>query len=298
MSTVALTTAQQQTARNAAVQAATLGYQHEPEVHYTQGSQRWQGIAEHLVASEGHFPNYADCSSFVTWAIWNGLLLLFGSEDVVNASSWQAGYTGTMLANGTTLGRASDMLPGDAVIYGTPGSTGEHTAIVVTAGTVPTVISHGSESGPYRIAYNYRSDIQSLRRYIDGRPHQATVAPTTPGGPTKPEGQNMIASEVANNGTLQLFVVGKNRDTVWNDYQPKNEGWHGGKPGAYPSSLKHFADAPGNKKIRGVTAKRGDSGALHVFVTYDDGSTGHTMQKKGETSWSPAGTFEPFDPVP
>jgi hypothetical protein len=62
-------------ARRIAVRAATLALHHAPNVHYTQDSRRWQGIAV-------------------------------------------------------------------------------------------MVISHGSEGGPYFLPYNYRSDIQSIRRYI------------------------------------------------------------------------------------------------------------------------------------
>jgi hypothetical protein len=248
MPTLALSAQQQTQARNAAVQAATLGYQHEPSLHYTQGAQRWQGIDQRKIASQGQYPNYADCSSYVTWSIWNGLYLLFGMDDVVNASSWAAGYTGTMLANGTSLSRASDMLSGDAVIYGTPGSTGAHTAIVVAAGSVPTVISHGSENGPYRVAYNYRSDIQSLRRYIDGRPHNVItggVAPTPPTPqPPKEEDIVAIATGTNNGGAFHVFVEAKD-GSVWYTWQKKGESaWQGGKQGVSVAKLQPFAPAP------------------------------------------------------
>ena len=56
---------------------------------------------------------------------------------------------------------------GDCVIYGNPGTTGKHTAIVVAVVKgVPYCVSHGSEAGPFYVRYNYRSDIQSICRYI------------------------------------------------------------------------------------------------------------------------------------
>jgi hypothetical protein len=235
MTTVALTPQQQQAARNAAVAAATLALSHEPFVHYTQDSRRWQGIDQRLDASRGQYPNYADCSSFVTWCIWNGIYLPYGMEDVVNGQGWQAGYTGTMLQHGTAISRASDLLPGDAVIYGAAGSTGAHTAIVVASGSTPTVISHGSEAGPYRLAYNYRSDVQSLRRYIDGNPHQASggtaPAPTPP--PTE-EPVVAISAVVKQDGRIEVFcqTEGKDQDTVWHTWQvAKNGGWTGSEKG-------------------------------------------------------------------
>lgn len=143
-------------------QAALLGYHNAPAVHYTQGPSRWQGIDNHLRAWRGQYPNYADCSSYATWCLWQGLGH-FHLDDIVNGADWRAGYTGTMLQHGRTVrGR---LKVGDCVIYGQPGSTGAHVAIVVDS-RARLVVSHGSEGGPYLIAYNYRGDIQSIRRYI------------------------------------------------------------------------------------------------------------------------------------
>jgi cell wall-associated NlpC family hydrolase len=93
----------------------------------------------------------------------------FKVKDVVNGADWRAGYTGTMLNHGRVVEKVADMRRGDAVIYGN-GSPGKHTAIIVgrkggSRGT-PMVVSHGSEGGPYYVAWNYRSDIMSVRRYI------------------------------------------------------------------------------------------------------------------------------------
>lgn len=179
-----LTAGQQQQARSRAVQAARLAYQNRAAVHYTQGPQRWQGIAQQLKASAGRYPNYADCSSFATWCLWCALHPL-GAPDVVNGQNWQAGYTGTMLAHGQVV-TPSAALPGDCVLYGTPGSTGAHTAIVVQSGNVPTVVSHGSEAGPYLLAYNYRPDIMNIRRYITGTAADSSSTPAKPPPSTVP----------------------------------------------------------------------------------------------------------------
>src|SRR5262245_28060690 len=90
-------------ARGALTRAAWLCYDHREQVHYTQGSRRWDGINKHLEARKGDFPRYADCSAFATWCIWNGIYLLFKCKDTVNGCAWKAGYTGTMLTHGKSV---------------------------------------------------------------------------------------------------------------------------------------------------------------------------------------------------
>lgn len=140
-----------------ATQAALLGLKHAPEIHYTQGSLRWQGIADQLLARDGHFPDYADCSAFHSWCMWQ---FLGGGPDVLNGAFWKGGYTGTLLAHGRRIG--TPMVEGAAVLYGYPGSTGKHVAYSLGDGTV---ISHGSEGGPYHLPWNYRSDVMEIRVY-------------------------------------------------------------------------------------------------------------------------------------
>jgi len=151
-------------ARRLAVNAAWLAYHNRDRVHYTQDARRWQGIDRGLKAWKGQYPTYADCSSFATWCIWNGLDH-YGVRDVVNGAAWKAGWTGTMLDHGKEAINGH-YLEGDCVIYGS--NPGRHTAIIVgfDANRRPMVISHGSEAGPYYLPYNYRSDINSIRRYI------------------------------------------------------------------------------------------------------------------------------------
>lgn len=153
-------------ARDRAVQAAVLGLHHAPAIHYTQDPRRWEGIADTRLSRRGEFPNYADCSAFVTWCLWNALYVTYQIRDVVNGAQWEAGYTGTMLSHGMVVERIADMRRGDAVLYGS-GPPGKHTAIIVGRhGDTPMVVSHGSEGGPYYLRWNYRSDVMSVRRYI------------------------------------------------------------------------------------------------------------------------------------
>jgi hypothetical protein len=151
--------------RELAVQAAKLAHAHRAQVHYTEGKDRWLGITMKRVAADGEFAHFADCSSFVTWCLWNGLAHVFNTKDVVNGKAWKAGYTGTMYDNGMVVHDIANVLRGDCVLYGPP--PGAHVAIVIgRMNGTPMVISHGSEPGPFYLAYDYRSDFHQFRRYI------------------------------------------------------------------------------------------------------------------------------------
>ncbi|MEA2154123.1 MAG: hypothetical protein QOE11_263 [Solirubrobacteraceae bacterium] len=154
-------------ARDRAVAAALLALHNAPQIHYTQGPARWEGINKKLNARLGQFPRNADCSSFATWCIWNGLHVGFGLGDLVNDARWSGGYTGTMLSNGKPVEEISSVQRADCVIYGT-GAPGHHTAIVVGRAEdgTPMVVSHGSEPGPFYLPYNYRGDVMGFRRYV------------------------------------------------------------------------------------------------------------------------------------
>jgi cell wall-associated NlpC family hydrolase len=132
-----------------------------PALHYTQTGRRWDGINKGLKAWKGQFPNYADCSSFATWCLWNGLDH-FGVRDVVNGANWKAGYTGTILNHGKLVKKQSNWMRGDLIVYGN-GFPGEHVAIYIGDGLV---ISHGSEPAPVKVRWNYRGDFMQCRRFI------------------------------------------------------------------------------------------------------------------------------------
>jgi hypothetical protein len=144
------------------VRAAMLGHKHAAQVHYTMGARRWDGITNRCRSHLGRFPRWADCSSYVTWCLWDALGGANAGPDVVNAASWKAGYTGTMKQNGRRVpGGLANAMPGDLVLYGA--GTGKHVTIVVAKNKV---ISHGSEGGPYLVKPDYRPDIAEVRRYI------------------------------------------------------------------------------------------------------------------------------------
>lgn len=160
-----------QIARTITRRAALLGLKNAAALHYTEESPRWMGISDRLESEKGQFPTEADCSSFATWCLWNGLFVRFNQPDNVNGENWDAGYTGTLVDHGRAIGKLSDVRWGDLVIYGESASDTEHTAVITNIGTksaggVPHVVSNGSEGGPYWLPYNYRSDIVSIRRYI------------------------------------------------------------------------------------------------------------------------------------
>src|SRR6476646_5443586 len=141
-------------ARDRAVHAAWLAYNHRGSIYYTQGYRRWDGIRLHRNARIGQFPHYADCSSFITWCLWNGLYLGFQTRDVPNGLAWRGGFTGTLLRHGKRVRNRGSIQRGDYVIYGS-GGNGKHTTIVVgRRNGVPMVMSMGSSAGPLSLPYN------------------------------------------------------------------------------------------------------------------------------------------------
>jgi hypothetical protein len=151
-----LNESQRAKAREMVIQAAYLGLKNAKALHYTQGARRWEGIQKKLRAWRGQFPKYADCSSFATWCLWQGLGH-FHVRDVVNGENWLAGFTGTQLSHGKRVVHESNIKHGDLALYN------GHVAVCVGGGMV---ISHGSEGGPYLLPLHYRSDLLEVRRFI------------------------------------------------------------------------------------------------------------------------------------
>jgi hypothetical protein len=161
MSASGLSRPQRLLCRDRVVAAAMLALAHRAEVHYTQGAQRWDGIKNDRRARRGEFPRQADCSSFATWCLWNGLFLSYRLDDIVNGHDWMAGYTGTMRDHGKRVGNVPhEILRGDCVFY-----EGHVTIVVGRKNDVPMVVSHGMEQGPFYLKWNYRTPLQ-VRRYI------------------------------------------------------------------------------------------------------------------------------------
>lgn len=147
-------------ARALAKHAALLGVRHEREIHYTQGPRRWEGIEKDRKAWKLEYPNYADCSAFTTWCLWNGLSH-YQVRDTVNGTNWQSGYTGTQKRHGKRVMYRWSWRTGDLIHYGA--GTGSHVAIYIGAGQV---VSHGSEAGPMILPWDYRMDFAECRRYV------------------------------------------------------------------------------------------------------------------------------------
>jgi cell wall-associated NlpC family hydrolase len=149
------------TARERAVRAAMLGVKHRDQIRYTQdAAPRWEGITRRCRAFRNQFPTSADCSSFVTWCIWDALGGPNAGPDRVNGASWCAGYTGTQTSHGKRVSM-QDARPGDLVFYGSGGTIG-HVAMLVDDNKV---VSHGSNPGPMVLAANYRP-IAQIRSYL------------------------------------------------------------------------------------------------------------------------------------
>jgi hypothetical protein len=135
---------------------------HASIIHYTQGSLRWSGIDQHKRISHRQFPYYGDCSSTVTWLLWNALHVKYGVRDLVNGEHWRAGYTGTIATHGKRVHHDKNIEVGDLILYG-DAPTYEHVAISMGGRMV---FSHGSEGGPYYIDRDYRDDRGPTRRFI------------------------------------------------------------------------------------------------------------------------------------
>lgn len=141
--------------RNLIVNAAMVGYQNRYSIHYTQSPLRMWGVRYHVMPP--NFPHYEDCSSFSTWCYW-----VAKAADPNGLNYNLEGYTGTLINHGTRLLDWSKKRPGDLVFYGWSRGIPTHVAIYVGNGRV---VSHGSESGPLLLNFNYRG-ITSIHSYL------------------------------------------------------------------------------------------------------------------------------------
>jgi cell wall-associated NlpC family hydrolase len=138
-----------------AVRVALQGVKQRAQIHYTQGPDRWWGI--HNGSTGLNQPAWADCSSYTTWIFWQARRHMRGApgDDVVNGQDWKSGYTGTHLEHGHIHEGGVDHWHAGRtlVFYGKP--TVGHVALYVGDGMV---VSHGSESGPVYVRWDYRND--------------------------------------------------------------------------------------------------------------------------------------------
>jgi hypothetical protein len=155
------------TARRLAVEAAGLCVAHRGAIHYTQGWRRWDGIRLHKRAIRGDYPNYADCSAFVSWCLWTATRK-WHLGDFANGDGWAGGFTGTLINHGSRVSTRGPFLLADVALYGWQSrGVPEHTTLIVhDRGGVPHVVSHGSEAGPLLLPLRYRGDLVAVRRMI------------------------------------------------------------------------------------------------------------------------------------
>lgn len=178
-----------------AVQAALLAIKNKAAIHYTQNSPaRWSGIHNGLIAANGQFPKYADCSSFTTWCLWQALR---HGADIVNGTGWKSGFTGTQSQHGKAVSLAQASA-GDLVFYGHPIY---HVAMIIgKQNGVPVVASHGEESGPYVVKYN-QWGVNSIRRYLTT---EAVPKPAAPHPSANPMHGHSVPGVIAS-GTGDYF---------------------------------------------------------------------------------------------
>jgi hypothetical protein len=145
--------------RNAIVMVAERAYQIEQTWHYKYpGDEGGDGgparpIPDTLWSADAHAG--LDCSAFATLVYKEA-----GCADPNDNNYNGAGNTGTLIAHGAPVFQPS---PGDLVFYGgTPGYPG-HVSVYVGGGQV---IEIGSANGILKLAWDYRSDMIGIRRYV------------------------------------------------------------------------------------------------------------------------------------
>jgi hypothetical protein len=157
-------------ARDRVVQAALLARDHASVIAYTQDlTDRWDGMRNRRNSFRGEFPTGADCSSFVTWCLWNALHSHFHLDDIVNDLGWGAGNTTSLRGNGRVVEQLKNVCRGDCVHYdpAPPTFNFEHVTIIIGRNDDGElmVASHGGDSGPLVTTHDYRP-VAHVRRYI------------------------------------------------------------------------------------------------------------------------------------
>jgi hypothetical protein len=105
----------------------------------------------------------------------------------------------------------------------------------------------------------------------------------------------MIASETSSDGTLHVWNVGPQRESVYLTFQkPNQNSWHGGEPGKAVANSFKFCDAPKGRTIRGIAAAVAANGNFHFFMTLDNADVMYRWQGKNSTEWSDLGMLDPW----
>ena len=130
------------TTRKKIVAAGRLGFDHRDEIHYTQESDRMEGVRRKLKPPD--FPRHEDCSSFVTWCYFAA-----DAPDPNGRDYNGQGFTGDQSPRGTEVSKPR---LGDLVFYGPSRSEINHVNLYVGGGKI---IGHGAESGPNVFEIDY-----------------------------------------------------------------------------------------------------------------------------------------------
>jgi hypothetical protein len=102
------------------------------------------------------------------------------------------------------------------------------------------------------------------------------TAPSPPKPPQREKEKEMVASGVSDGGTLHVWWVETDEQTVRYRYQRKGETkWNDGDV---------FTKT--QKKIAGLSASLSATGTLEVFCRYADGNVAHCWQSRGQSGWS------------
>lgn len=134
-----------------------------------------------------------------------------------------------------------------------------------------------------------------LRAWVSSGMPAGAPPPEQP--PPAAEEVEMITSAVGDGGTFHVFVVGPQRRTIWRtDQNQGSTNWSGGAAGRQVAGLRRFRDVAAPRTIRGIAAETGPGGALHVFVTLDDGTTVYTWQPRGQSAFQDG--LRAFAPAP
>jgi len=111
------------------------------------------------------------------------------------------------------------------------------------------------------------------------------------GAPATEGGDEMVASALSDGGSLHVFWVGTDGNTVYYRWQRKGESaWNSGGV---------LTKAP--KDIAGLSASLSATGTLELFARYTDGNISHLWQKANSTDWSggaPGKQKAEFSPLP
>lgn len=149
----------QQKAQRLFIAASMYLYNVRGRVHYTQGWSRMSIVKWHLRALallQGAGPLYEDCSSLMT-----GLYYVAGVPDPNDFGYNGLGYTGTMAVRGQRHYGTQPV--GACGFYGS--YPFGHVVGALNVGTIPRVITHGSEPGPLVLLADYRGLPAQWRTY-------------------------------------------------------------------------------------------------------------------------------------